>query len=148
MARYTFFPWQHLQYLREGLEEMMEEEFAPSGKWGGDKLSLWNPPADAYETESEFTIEVELPGVDQERMQVETREGFLLVYGERRLERDVTSGAYQIMERTYGPFARRFSLPSDIDMEGVSARFKNGILTITVPKRAKSASRVRIKINE
>jgi len=145
MGRYTFYPWQH---LREEINDLMDQALDSGPGWGRDKFPVWQPPTDAYETEGSFILEMELPGVDQEKIQVEARNGYLVVYGDSRRERDVTAGAYQVMERTYGPFARRFPLPADADVQNISARFKAGILTVTVPKKTKTSSRVQIEINE
>lgn len=148
MGRYTFYPWQHLRHMREEINDLMDQALDPCRGWGQDKFPVWQPPTDAYETETSFILEMELPGVDQEKIRVEARDGYLVVYGDSRLERDVTAGAYQVMERTYGPFARRFPLPADADVENISAKFKTGILTVTVPKKSKRSSRVQIEINE
>ncbi|MFO7817110.1 MAG: Hsp20/alpha crystallin family protein [Thermodesulfobacteriota bacterium] len=147
MGKYIVYPWQ-LRSMRDEISDIMEEAFDPSFRWAGDKFPLWQPPVDAYETEDNFIIEMELPGVNRNLVHVETRDGFLMVYGERRKEKNVVAGAYQIMERTYGPFARRFSLPQDVDQEKITACFKTGILRVTVPKKRKSSSRIQIKINE
>ncbi|MFP4167624.1 MAG: Hsp20/alpha crystallin family protein [Desulfonatronovibrionaceae bacterium] len=147
MGRYTFYPWQDLRNMREEINEMMDEALSSSGGWTRERFPVWQPPADAYETEANFILEMELPGVDQDRIQVEARDGYLVIYGERRRERDVTAGAYQVMERTYGPFARRFLLPSDSDVQNISARFSSGILTVIVPKKARRSTRVQIEIS-
>jgi HSP20 family protein len=72
----------------------------------------------------------------------------LVIYGERRHEKDVGGSAYHVLERSYGPFARRFDLPESTDMTAIKATMQQGILSVTVPKKDKKKIGRRIEIIE
>jgi len=149
MGKYSINPWLEIQNMREEISKMMDEAL----NWGqgkmkqNERVALWQPLADVYETQEQFVIEIELPGIDRERVNLEIKGHQLLVYGERRLEKDATGSVYQMLERSYGPFARNFFLPENVDTSGIRAMFKNGVLTITIPKKRVQSSGVRIEIS-
>ena len=95
----------------------------------------WSPPVDLTETEVHYELAAELPGVNGSEVKVLVRDGMLTLTGERTALPAAEGTRIHLTERRSGPFQRRFSLPKDADGEHVSAQFKNGILTITVPKR-------------
>ena len=149
MGKYSINPWLEIQNMREEITKMMDEAL----NWGqkrnkpGEGVVLWQPLADVYETQENFVIEMELPGIDREKINLEVKGQQLLVYGERRLERDATGSVYQILERSYGPFARNFFLRGNVHTSGIKAVLKNGVLTITIPKRKSiQPSGIRIDI--
>ena len=95
----------------------------------------WVPPVDVSETESNYELNAELPGVNGNEVKVVVREGVLTLSGERPVIPATEGTRVHLTERRFGAFQRRFSLPKDADGERVSAEFKNGVLTICVPKR-------------
>jgi len=99
------------------------------------ETQTWAPPVDASETENRYEITVELPGVNSTDVKVVVRDGVLTLTGERPAVPAAEGVKTHLVERQYGAFQRRFTLPKDADGEGVSAAFRNGLLTITVPKR-------------
>ncbi len=94
----------------------------------------WTPPVDVRETEEAFTVTAELPGLSREDIQITLENNILRLTGERKFERDEKQENYHRIERSYGAFTRSFALPSQVDAERVQANFKDGVLTITVPK--------------
>ncbi len=94
----------------------------------------WMPPVDIQETEEAFVLSAELPGLTKKDIEISIENSTLRLSGERKFERNVDKENYHRVERAYGSFSRSFSLPSQIDAEKVDANFKDGVLTITIPK--------------
>ena len=103
------------------------------------------PAADAYETHSEFVVELEVPGYEEKELDVEVTDHTLVVSGERDEETEKTEKALRLHERLESKFERRFSLPAETDSAKLSATFGKGVLTLRVPKREQTRPR-KIKI--
>lgn len=116
--------------------------FDDSRFWG---RSAW-PSVDVEETDKEYRVTAELPGLEERDVEVLLHEGLLTVRGEKRLETEAKNRTYT--ERFYGRFERQIALDREVDENAVTATFKNGILTVLVPKTAGAAERAkRIPIN-
>ena len=110
--------------------------------------SGWLPSADVYETAEAFLIEVELPGVDKDDIEIQVQGDELTVRGQRQT-RGSRPECFHRMERRYGPFSRTFSLSDDVDGDRVTAEFKEGLLHLQVPKvRVQGGWRVRVERTE
>ena len=101
----------------------------------GQALVAWSPVVDIEETEQDYVIRAELPGLDKDKVKVTVEDGVLTLSGERDLERTVKGKTYHRIERTHGTFSRSFTLPEDSDAESVAAQFTNGVLAVRVAKR-------------
>jgi HSP20 family protein len=111
--------------------------------WGG--RGAW-PSVDVEETEKEYRVTAELPGLEERDVEVLLQDGLLTVRGEKKLETEARNRSYS--ERFYGRFERQITLDRDVDDGAVNATFKNGVLTVTVPKNARAVERTkRIPIN-
>jgi HSP20 family protein len=111
--------------------------------WGG--RGGW-PSVDVEETEKEYRVTAELPGLEERDVEVLLQDGLLTVHGEKKLETEARNRSYS--ERFYGRFERQITLDRDVDDGAVNATFKNGVLTVTVPKNARAVERTkRIPIN-
>jgi HSP20 family protein len=124
--------------------------FGGNGPWDPEaalSVAEWAPSVDILEKENEILIKAELPGVETKDVVVTVDNNVLTLKGERRMEKDVKKESYHRMERTYGAFSRSFSLPNTVDAASVAANFKDGLLTLTLPKKAasKGARTVEIK---
>lgn len=106
----------------------------------------WAPPCNAYEDEHGFHVEVALPGLDRQDMEILFEDGILTVKGERKGNTTDSSRRYFAQEIGWGAFSRSFRLPTYIDPEKVSASYKDGVLTLALPKREEAKPR-RIEIN-
>lgn len=129
MGKLQWFPWMALPELDQTAERLPGAAMA-SGETG----YAWTPAADVVETEAVFTVTLELPGVAREAVRVETKGRVLIVSGERPLLHEDGEGAYQVMERSYGPFMRHFALPRDSATQAIVAVLKDGVLTVSVPR--------------
>jgi HSP20 family protein len=104
------------------------------------------PRMDAEETDKNYRVTAELPGMEEGDVEVLLQDGILTIRGEKKLENESQNRTFS--ELFHGRFERRLSFDRDVDEEGVSATFKNGVLTVTVPKAAQSVERTkRIPIN-
>ncbi|HUF77563.1 MAG TPA: Hsp20/alpha crystallin family protein [Thermoanaerobaculia bacterium] len=106
----------------------------------------WTPAVNIRETDNAFFVEAELPGMTKDDIEITLENNMLKLSGERRFEKDTKEENYHRVERSYGTFLRTFSLPSQVDSEGVKAAFKEGVLTIEIPK-AEEAKPRKIAIN-
>jgi HSP20 family protein len=99
------------------------------------------PAVDLAENDAQYTITVELPGTKKEDVHVELREGMLVIHGEKKSEREEKKDRGRYVERCYGSFSRSFSLPADADADRLAASFKDGVLTVTLPRTEESKPR-------
>lgn len=95
----------------------------------------WAPPVDILETENEVVLKADLPDVKLEDIDIRLENGTLTLKGERKFEKAENGKGYHRIERGYGAFARVFTLPDTLDAERVRADYKNGVLTVTLPKK-------------
>lgn len=105
------------------------------GDRNGSDSAAWVPPVDVLETEHQYELAAELPGVNPSDVKVVVKDNVLTLSGERSALPPAEGSKSHVSERRFGTFQRRFSLPKDADGERVSASFKAGILNIAVPKR-------------
>lgn len=127
--------------VRSFLDEMFEDMFAPLvGATGSARGSV--PAMNVAETSDAFRLAFELPGVDEKDINVQVDGGQLVVSAERRFETEKTEGAeYHRVEHRYGSFARSLALPKDVRADAITASFRNGVLTVVVPKSEPSRAR-------
>lgn len=129
MAMLHWTPWMALSELRPESERLVAEAAAPK-----DAGYAWQPVADVVETSRDFRVMLELPGVCRQDVTVEARGRFLVIQGERPFARETGDGLYQVLERSYGPFSRRFALPKGVSRAEITAVMKDGLLVVVVPK--------------
>lgn len=96
---------------------------------------MLKPTLDLGATEKEYTITVEIPGVDEKDVRLEIVNDTLIIQGEKKQETEEKGKNYYRMERSYGSFQRVLSLPEDADQDGVTATFKKGVLTVVMPRK-------------
>jgi len=106
--------------------------------WSESGLEGWAPAVDILEDDKSITIKVELPEVDKKDIDVNVQDDVLTVRGERKLEQEDRKDNYRRIERSYGFFSRSFTLPDHIDQKTISAESKDGVLRITLRKKAPS----------
>jgi len=94
----------------------------------------WSPSADISETEKEYTIRAELPGLKKEEVKVTLSDGTITIAGERKQEKEEKKEKFHRVERYYGSFSRTFSLPENINADAVRCESKEGVLTVHIPK--------------
>jgi HSP20 family protein len=95
----------------------------------------WSPSVDIYETENELVLKADLPEVDPKDIDVRVENQTLTLAGQRKFEKQDGGKGYHRLERSYGNFTRSFAVPNTFDTGNIAAAFKNGVLTVTLPKR-------------
>ncbi len=96
--------------------------------------TFWNPPVDIREREDAYLVEVELPGLTKDDVKITMENNVLMIKGEKSQESEEKRGSCHRTERVYGSFLRSFTLPSSVKNDKIEAQYKNGVLTITLPK--------------
>src|SRR5215211_363586 len=148
MAR-SWDPLRDLVTLQDRMNHLFQaaaEKRSRSDEEGEQEIERadWFPPADIYETEKEFTIAVDLPGIERAALEINLDDDKLLIRGERPAEAE---GPHRT-ERPHGRFLRRFGVPTSVDQKGISAEYKDGVLSVRLPKRKEpKARRVEIKVS-
>lgn len=105
----------------------------------------WAPAVDILETENELILKADLPEVKQDQIDIRVEDGTLTLRGERKFEAVKDGKGYHRIERSYGAFSRSFLLPDTVQSDGVKATFKDGVLTVTLPKKEMAKPR-QIKV--
>lgn len=103
-------------------------------EWGESMSQALRPQLDIKEGQDHYAITVEMPGVDKEDVEVEVKEDTLIIRGEKKQETEKQDEKYHRIERRYGSFQRMLALPEDAQGGEVAASFKDGVLTVTVPR--------------
>ena len=96
--------------------------------------AVWSPLSDIYEDKNNYILTLDLPGINKDNVKISYVDGQLNISGERKNEKESKDGTYHRVERSYGKYFRSFSLPKEIKDDKIDAEFKDGQLTITVPK--------------
>jgi HSP20 family protein len=120
------------------IDSFLNQDLLPSEEVSN---RTWMPPVDIQETTDAYRLVAELPGMTKEDITITLENNVLRLSGERKFEKDVKKESYQRVERTYGTFARAFTLPSQVNHDKVEAAFENGLLTIVVPKAEQAKPR-------
>ena len=105
----------------------------------------WAPAVDIYETENELVLKADLPDVELKDIDVRVENQTLTIAGERKFEKNDAVKGYHRLERSYGRFTRSFAVPSSFDTENIAAGYKNGVLSVSLPKKEAAKPR-QIKI--
>lgn len=120
----------------------------PFSGWtrGSRVLSAWSPAVDLYEDKDNVTVKAEMPGLKKEDIDVSLEDGVLSISGERKTEKKFEDAETYRSERFVGRFQRTVTLPTDVKADQVKADYKDGILTVTLPK-AEEAKPKQIQVN-
>lgn len=117
---------------------------------GGQELTAagdWSPRVDIAETDKEFIIKAEIPEVKKQDVKVTVESGVLTVRGERRQEKEEKEKKFHKIERYYGSFTRKFTLPDNVDETKIEALFKDGMLNLHIPKATEAMSKkIEVKV--
>jgi len=109
-------------------------------------LTAWAPSVDIYEGEHELVVKADLPDIKPEELDIRVENNILTIRGERKFEKKVDEKNYLRVERSYGAFARSFSLANTVNTEAIKADYKDGVLTLSIPKREEAKPK-QIKVN-
>jgi HSP20 family protein len=126
-----------LQLFQDTVSRILSDE---------NQVRPWSPAVDILETENELIFKVDAAGVNLKDIDIQLENGTLTLKGERKFEKDDKVKGYHRIERSYGAFARSFTLPDTVNAENVHADYAQGVLTVTLPKQERAKPRA-IKVN-
>jgi HSP20 family protein len=132
IMRTSITPFRGFGSLQDQINRIFNESFERSSDEG---LTTWAPAVDIYETEHELVVKADLPDVKPEDLDIRVENNILTIHGERKFEKKVSEDKYLRVERAYGSFTRSFSLSNSVKAEDIKADYKDGVLTLTIPKR-------------
>ena len=139
-------PFRGFSTLQDQVNRLFNASLSNQGEESA--LTTWAPSVDIYETPNELVVKADLPDVNEKDIDIRVENNLLTIRGERKFEKSVSEENYLRVERTYGAFSRSFSLPNTVNPEAIGAEYKNGVLTVTLPKREESKPRqVKVTVN-
>jgi len=130
--------------LQDQISRLFNEAFDRTSEEAS--IAAWAPAVDIFETEHELVVKADLPDIKPEELDIRVENNILTIRGERKFEKKVTEDKYLRVERSYGSFSRSFSLANTVNAEAIKAEYKNGVLTLTIPKREEAKPK-QIKVN-
>ncbi|MGZ4186213.1 MAG: Hsp20/alpha crystallin family protein [Solirubrobacteraceae bacterium] len=137
----TLIRWEPARELRE-----MNRFFNTFGN-GGAVMRRWSPAMDVVESEDNYVLRVDLPGVSEGDVKIELDDNVLTISGERKSAHKDTKEGYYRVERAYGSFSRMLTLPEGVDADSISANFDRGVLEVKIPKpEQRKPRRVEISV--
>ena len=145
LVRYE--PWNMLQQIQREMNNLFDSRLTTNEESATVATSDWAPLVDIKEEQDRFLVMADIPGVDPKDIEVHMENGILTIRGERHAEHKEDREGYKRIERAYGSFHRRFSLPESADPNGITAKSRNGSLEIVIPKRESVQPR-RITVEE
>jgi HSP20 family protein len=145
MTLMRYEPWGRLGRLHDEMDRLFNR-YAPENETSMSTAD-WTPAVDVKEEENRFVIKADIPGVEPKDIEVHMDKGMLTIEGKRESEVTEEKEGYKRVERVYGSFSRRFSLPDTADADNIQAESKHGVLEIVIPKKAADQPR-RIEVNQ
>lgn len=148
MALVRWDPFRDIITLRERMDKMFEDSLSRFRISEEETMpTFWSPAVDIYETDENIVLKAELPGVDKKEVTVEVKDNTLVLKGERSREKEVKEENYHRVERSFGTFMRSFSIPVSVKQDQVKAKFKDGVLEVTMPKSEESKpNQVKVEV--
>jgi HSP20 family protein len=137
-------PFRNLSSWQEQFNRLFDSTLAVRSD--DSALTPWAPSVDIYETENELVIKADLPDVSEKDIDIRIENNVLTIRGERKFEQKVKEESYLRIERSYGSFSRTFSLPNTVNTDAIKAEYKQGVLSVELPKRAESKPK-QVKVN-
>ncbi len=128
-------PFRGVAALQDRINRAFEDAF-PAARETDDEIAMcsWRPAVDIHKTDDGIVVQAELPGVKKEDVSVEVKENILIIRGERKTDESINEENYFRRERCFGSFSRSFTLNEAIHPDKINAKFKDGVLKITIPE--------------
>jgi len=137
----TFSPLRDVFNLSDEMGRLFWGVSQVSGEGETEQPVAWSPAVDVVEDNDALRIHAELPGLKREDVKIRVHDGVLTLQGERKFSGEQKKNNYYRLERSYGFFARTFTLPKGVDTEKIQAKMKDGVLELTVPKKPEAQAR-------
>jgi HSP20 family protein len=134
MALIRWEPVRELNTIQTDMNRLFNTFFASPTAGNGGSFRRWIPAMDLVETENDFVLKADLPGLNEDDVKIEVEDNVLTISGERKSEREERKDGYYRVERASGSFRRLLTLPEGVDPESVQANFERGVLEVRIPK--------------
>ena len=132
--------------IQDRINRLFRESYGPQIPEDALTTTSFAPPVDIYEDDHNITLKMEVPGIDENDIDVRIENNTLTIQGERKIEKEEKEENFRRVERQYGSFTRSFTLPSSVDTRQVSAHYDKGVLKINLVKKAEAKPK-QIKAN-
>ena len=137
-----YHPWARPR-LENEIRHVFNRFFADTGT-----ASEWTPRVDVREEDTRYVIAADVPGIELKDIEISTDKGVLTIKGERKSETKTDNTKVTRIERSYGNFVRSFAVPNSFDTEKIGASYKNGVLTVSLPKKEAAKPRqIKVEVN-
>lgn len=128
-------PFREVSRLRSEMDRLWDDYFGPGRRALKPMEEAWLPAVDVSETGDKITVKAEIPGMEAKDIDISMVGDTLTIKGEKKAEHEEKEENYHLVERSYGSFSRAMKLPVAVDPEKVEATYKNGVLTVVLPKK-------------
>src|SRR6202167_2631555 len=139
-------PLREFATIQDRMNRLFRDSYGNEGREEALSNTAFAPPVDVYEDEHGVTLKIEVPGIDENDIDVRIENNTLTVHGERNFEKEEKEENYRRVERQYGSFTRTFSLPNTVDQESVQADYDKGVLKVKLTKKAEAKPK-QIKVS-
>ncbi len=137
-------PFKELRDIERRISSMLE--FEKNLPQASKAETIWMPAVNEKEDEKAYYLEIDLPGVKKEDINIEVQDNILTISGERKFKKEEEDKGYKKVESFFGKFERRFTLPSDADVEKIEAKSEDGVLHVIIPKVEQKANTKKIAV--
>jgi HSP20 family protein len=134
-------------YAPTSFSNLIDRFFSDSVARSGGSAYSFVPRVDILEEDKSFEIHVAVPGMSKDDFKIDLNDNFLTISGERKNSREKKENNFHSVEIQYGTFSRSFTLPENVDANGISAKYVDGILEVSIPKDEKKTVKTTIKVN-
>jgi HSP20 family protein len=134
MAIVRWNPTRDLLGLQEEMNMLLGDFFGCDTRKDETAFVRWAPRVDIAEENGNYELVADLPGLKKDDIKIEIHDNVLTLKGEKKLQEEKKDKNYRLAERYYGEFVRTFTLPENVNRDGIEAEFKDGVLTLTIPK--------------
>jgi HSP20 family protein len=128
-------PFREVSRLRNEMDRLWDDYFGPGRRALRPLEEAWMPAVDVSESGDKITIKAEIPGMEAKDIEISMVGDTLTIKGEKKVEKEEKEENYHMVERSYGSFTRAMKLPAPVDPDKVEATYKNGVLTVVLPKK-------------
>lgn len=141
-------PFREFQTLQHRMNRLFDEQYGGSRE-ESMTTGAFVPPVDIYEDEHGIQLKLEVPGINEQDLDIKVENNVLTVSGERKFEKEQKEENFHRIERRYGSFVRSFTLPNTVDTENITAEYTNGVLNVRLAKRAEAKPKqIKVSIGE
>ncbi len=137
-------PWRRLRDIEDEMDSLAARFLGREQAAPGERM--WAPAVDVKETKTDVTVKAELPEIDPKNVDITVEGGVLTIKGERKQEEQKKDGCRYYTERSWGSFVRSLTLPAEVDEAKTKASYKDGVLSITMPRKQEKSRQIKVDV--